>query len=39
MHNPDCTQVFESQWLLFYFPWQLQSEAQKDVKELSAGYN
>lgn len=39
MRNPDCTQAFESQWLLFYFPYQLQPETQKDVNVLSAGYN
>lgn len=39
MHNPDCTQLFESQWLLFYFPCRLQEDTQKDGNELTAGCN
>lgn len=39
MHNPDPMQLFESQWLLFYFPCQLQLEAQQDGNKLTAGCN
>lgn len=39
MHNPDAMQLFESQWLLFYFPCQLQLVAQQGGYKLTAGRN